>query len=302
MSVATAMRALVACPSCVRQFDATGLSAGSRVHCGCGAVLVVPRFRPHDAEVVRCASCSAPRRAGTLSCAHCGSDYTLHEQDLQTICPACMARISDRARYCHHCATPIAPQGEAGGPTKRGCPACGRRRKLHHRRFGEPAVSVLECTRCAGLWLSNEGFGALRDRAQSVAGSGSAIPGATEGERRAASTAGESLYRRCPICQEFMHRRNWGGASGVVVDSCKGHGLWFDASELEAILGWIRAGGEARVAERSREEQRQRERLERFKVEPPSRAASAGPLGGDGGEREALVRILGTLFRRAIPS
>jgi Zn-finger nucleic acid-binding protein len=286
------MRALVVCASCARQLDATGLSAGSRFHCGCGAVLVVPRFRPHDAQVVRCSACGAPRKQGSLACEHCGADYTLHEQDLHTICPSCMARISDRARYCHHCATPIVPQGDAGGPTKQGCPACGRRTKLHSRKLGE--VSILECTRCAGVWLSNEGFDVLRDR--SLAGTAAVPPLSTPAP--VVQRAAKVLYRGCPVCHEFMHRRNWGGGSGVVIDSCKDHGVWFDASELASILAWIRAGGEARVADRAREEARQQERLERFKLVLPSGAAE--PPAGGASDPDLLASILGTLFRHTI--
>ena len=129
-------RCLVACSACKRQFDASGLAAGSRFHCACGELVVVPRFRTHDAAVVRCSSCSAPRAQGATSCSHCGADYTLHERDLHTVCPCCMTRVSDRARYCHHCATPIVPQGSAGKPTKSICPACGRKNTMNSRING----------------------------------------------------------------------------------------------------------------------------------------------------------------------
>ena len=51
-----------------------------------------------------------------------------------------------------------------------------------------------------------------------------------------------------------MHRRNFGRKSGVIVDQCRAHGFWFDARELEAVLSWIRDGGD-RVADRQREEE-----------------------------------------------
>ena len=41
-----------------------------------------------------------------------------------------------------------------------------------------------------------------------------------------------------------MHRRNYGRRSGVLVDTCRSHGIWFDPEELEAVLRWIRSGGE----------------------------------------------------------
>ena len=40
-----------------------------------------------------------------------------------------------------------------------------------------------------------------------------------------------------------MNRRNYAGASGVIIDLCRTDGIWFDADELARILVWIRAGG-----------------------------------------------------------
>ncbi len=38
-----------------------------------------------------------------------------------------------------------------------------------------------------------------------------------------------------------MHRRNYGRRSGVLVDTCRDHGMWFDLGELDTILRWIKA-------------------------------------------------------------
>ena len=52
-----------------------------------------------------------------------------------------------------------------------------------------------------------------------------------------------TFYRGCPVCERLMQRRNWGLRSGVLVDVCAAHGVWFDADELARILGWVRDGG-----------------------------------------------------------
>jgi hypothetical protein len=39
-------------------------------------------------------------------------------------------------------------------------------------------------------------------------------------------------YRKSPVFQQFMARRNFGHRSGIVVDCCKNHGVWLDAGEL----------------------------------------------------------------------
>jgi Zn-finger nucleic acid-binding protein len=300
MTVATTsegIRCLVACPGCKRQFDASGFATGSRFHCACGDVIEVPRFRAHDAAVVRCSSCSAPRNKGATSCGHCGADYTLHERDLHTVCPSCMTRLSDRARYCHNCATPIVPQGSAGQPTKTGCPACGLRQKMNGRALGDPPVSVLECPRCAGIWLSQDGFRTVADRArdESVADPAMLIGESAATSDTQSASRPASFYRQCPECRSMMNRRNFGERSGVVVDTCKEHGMWFDAQELSTVLRWIRQGGEDRAKKRRQSETRHAERQERFKIERPTTADERGGA-SLGSTSNGLSGFLGQLF------
>ena len=40
-----------------------------------------------------------------------------------------------------------------------------------------------------------------------------------------------------------MMRRNIAGRSGVILDVCGEHGLWFDCDELSHLIAWIRNGG-----------------------------------------------------------
>jgi Zn-finger nucleic acid-binding protein len=40
-----------------------------------------------------------------------------------------------------------------------------------------------------------------------------------------------------------MTRANFGRRSGIVVDTCRDHGTWFDRGELDAVLEFVRAGG-----------------------------------------------------------
>ena len=75
------MRLLVACTKCRRQFDATGREPGSRFRCHCGTVLTVEQSPGHDASVVRCSSCGAPREERATGCQFCGADFTLRERD-----------------------------------------------------------------------------------------------------------------------------------------------------------------------------------------------------------------------------
>jgi Zn-finger nucleic acid-binding protein len=61
---------------------------------------------------------------------------------------------------------------------------------------------------------------------------------------RLAEHNGEPVrYRKCPECRNIMNRVNYGQTSGVVVDSCRDHGVYLDAGELRRIEAWVRAGG-----------------------------------------------------------
>jgi len=296
-----AIKLLLACSSCKRQFDATGFAAKSRFHCSCGETLEVPEFKSHTAAVVRCSSCSAPRSAGAFSCRHCGADYTLHERDLHTVCPSCMTRVSDKARYCHHCATPIAPQGKVGEATEQPCPSCGIQYKLTSRTLGQPAVTILECPHCAGIWLGNEAFAVVSERSRtSMLSEDLLAETSTVVQGTVAKSAGGSLYRRCPVCRKHMNRRNYAKRSGVIIDSCKSHGIWFDATELGALLRWIRKGGEDRSSRKDADEARHEQRTEGIRHMVLERTGSYGPqrrTGWDADSGGGLIGgLLGSLF------
>ena len=259
-------RHLVACPACGLQYDATGTDPGRSFHCGCGEAVTVPKPRPHEAAVVRCSSCGAPRQDQADRCSFCASGFTLHERDLHTICPGCAARISDRARYCHSCGTSISPHAIAGSPTQHLCPACTDGQSLSSRRLGTRDLAILECQRCAGIWVGHEVFSELASEAERVREAVAALGAGHQTEDPTVVEPiqdQERLYRPCAICSSLMHRRNYGRKSGVIVDTCQRHGVWFDHGELDGILRWLKNGGAARaraelqLEERSLERQRE---------------------------------------------
>jgi Zn-finger nucleic acid-binding protein/ribosomal protein L40E len=292
------LRLLVRCAACHRQYDASRRAIGTRFRCRCGAAVEVPKVEAREAAVVSCRSCGATRQAGATACAYCGSDFTIQEQDLDTICPACFARISDSARFCHHCATPIQPEEDAGEATDRACPVCGEAHPLRSRALG--ATTALECTRCAGLWLGEEAFRSLSDKARAEA---QPFPDPrtirdtmTKARKPIAKQAGP-LYRPCPVCAVRMSRTNFGRQSGVLLDRCPGHGTWFDAHELDAALAWVKLGGEQKSAEEKARHERERASFDKIRVQPKI-PEEAGRAVHNSGEAEgewlmALFRALG---------
>ncbi|MFO0868721.1 MAG: zf-TFIIB domain-containing protein [Pirellulales bacterium] len=230
-------RRLVQCRTCRRQYDASVWAPGSRFRCHCGRELEVRPARGHDASVVRCSSCGAPREQQAPHCHFCHSDFTIHELDLTTVCSGCLAHVSCQARFCHHCGTPLTAELSAGSASHHHCPACGPDVQLTSRALHHESVSVLECPHCAGRWLGLESLHLLLASEPRVAGKASPnhVP-----QHRVSPTA----YRPCIVCGELMTRRNFGlSKSGVVVDVCGRHGIWFDADELTQLLAWVRSGG-----------------------------------------------------------
>ena len=67
-------------------------------------------------------------------------------------------------------------------------------------------------------------------------------------------------YISCPVCGKLMNRKAFGRISGVVVDVCKTHGVWFDAGELAEVIRFVEQGGLEREREREIDELAERER------------------------------------------
>jgi Zn-finger nucleic acid-binding protein len=226
------------------------------------------------------------------ACRFCAAEFTLHDRDLDTLCPGCMARVSGRARFCHHCGTPVLAAQAAAGEDSYRCPACKGGRPLSSRRLGRANVALFECSACAGLWIEKEIFEVMAERARSgqlPEGFGGSGPAGMEAE--AAAPAQPLQYRPCVTCGALMNRRNYGRKSGVIVDVCARHGIWFDLHELDRLLRWIREGGEARAEKVQREQERIEVRQQRLgeSLQPWNQAESERLLLGGHGRSGSLA-------------
>jgi len=133
------------------------------------------------------------------------------------------------------------------------CPDC--RLDLVAHAFG--AVGYAECPRCSGLFLKREAFEAVTKDADTRAKVRLAEPPAEAAAAPLGKGASGALpavrYRPCPTCAKLMNRTNYGGGSGIVLDGCRDHGLWFDKGELAAIVAFLEKGGWDKVRQRERE-------------------------------------------------
>ncbi len=164
-------------------------------------------------------------------------------------------------------------------------------------------MQVMECQKCGGFWIGLETFDKLLDREarqpQSAGPGGGPPP----------EPPARSPYRPCAVCGQLMVRRNFGRSSGVIVDLCGSHGIWFDAQELARVLRWIRSGNleAARedLAGLVRSPDMARKRKARRRPQPEQRASSPMVLCSEPDDddfpladiAEGAIRVLGTLFR-----
>jgi Zn-finger nucleic acid-binding protein len=81
-------------------------------------------------------------------------------------------------------------------------------------------------------------------------------------------------YIKCPACGTLMNRKSYGAKSGVIMDSCKQHGVWLDGGELAQIVKWKQAGG--KLLDREKKEQRQKAEERRKCVEKRTERIDTG--------------------------
>lgn len=132
------------------------------------------------------------------------------------------------------------------------CPRCGGALDRLTWRKSE----LFACASCKGTWVPSADFKRLtseRDVIRDDDAPEEFVPGPL---RR------ETGYLACPVCRALMPRTNFKRISGVLIDTCRDHGVWLDRGELEQIRAFIADGGLDRV--RDADIAANRERLESF--------------------------------------
>jgi Zn-finger nucleic acid-binding protein len=207
-----------------------------------------------------------------LNCPNCGggvsSDRTLCEfckTRLKTVgCPKCLGLMFIGTKFCGRCGAMAAPIDASLSDESGDCPRC--RKQLETLRVAESLFHG--CKSCDGLWVGVETFENIcADREKQ-----SAVPGFLAMRKSQLNVLTKVSYVPCPDCGELMNRNNFARASGVIVDICKKHGVWFDFDELPSIIEFIHKGGLEKMRERERAEIRD----ERDKLREEQRKFAAG--------------------------
>ena len=207
--------------------------------------------------------------------------------DAPTIeCPGCYTSNSASRAHCSRCGNELDDfRGAAQqGATKHACPRCDKPLwQLRHE-----GLALEECRTCGGYWLDDASFEKAKQR--SLVASQTAPPSAPSA--RPIETV---RYVRCPLCTKQMNRLNFAKISGVILDVCRSHGIWFDRDELRAVLTFIEQGG----LDRARQKDAERLKDAQQELEAKRRAAAAQPSPGNHEEAGVVgttATIVGAVF------
>jgi len=222
---------------------------------------------PTESEVqevgqVACPTCGGSLKVGVRACPYC--QCTLATQR----CGQCFSWNLASAIHCQRCGEAIAEHMPSGGQAAGGaCPRCDK--ALAVRVYAE--LDVDECDKCGGLFIEESVLNRLIDARENARNAlHLALP------KRSRRRESEVRYLKCPACKKHMNRRVFGKVSGVIVDACKPHGIWFDAGELSDVIEFVEKGGMSRARERETEELREAARQLRAAQQPSSQHHGMG--------------------------
>lgn len=162
-------------------------------------------------------------------------------------CSDCRRPIPPKRKDCMYCggaAVEDAPSFQA--PL---CVSCKGTMKPHP----DPEIPVLHCKNCKSLWC---GRGVLEEHLATLEVQLVETDDLDRPIAPARHTPQAVEYRKCPSCDTPMKRENYQRISGIIIDTCQRHGTFLDSGELEALVGFIQAGGEAAADHHQQMEER----------------------------------------------
>ena len=222
---------IVQCGRCHLRHDLSGRPPGTTVSCRCGAPL---KIAPQGGETVAltCPQCGGQADKNLARCLHCDSA-------LATIrCPSCFGLAFEGNVHCPHCggslASPLVVTHD-NGREPQPCPRC--RTDLDATVIDKTLIDC--CSECGGIWMDHTAFETMiQNRRFTDLSSTLNIPGYQASPTQYQVSDKDSMYVRCPGCDHFMHRRNYAKRSGIILDVCAAHGIWFDANELARVFNY----------------------------------------------------------------
>lgn len=187
-----------------------------------------------EAAALHCPACGAPAGPEDTICRYCRAP-------LATVaCPKCFGLAFKGAKNCPYCGVALeaAPERKA----TEACPGC--KSGMETRELGGYSLDM--CGRCASVWIDRATFEAFCKDQEQLSVVLEALPKVDLPPINALAQG----YRPCPDCQQLMNRVNFAQISGVIVDTCRAHGTFFDPDELRRLVAFLKGGGMDRARSR----------------------------------------------------
>lgn len=236
---------LLSCGSCHRQLDVTAMAIGDQVMCVCDELLVVGPPRQVTVSGLACGHCGGTIAEGDEECSYCRAALSAADRLETTLCPLCATRLPNDSQHCKSCGVELRASAVPALPREGQCPSCEGALRVHLL----PEAELVECDPeegCGGIWADRSAFQRIQRNARAASVEGRSTPPRPVEETGGGSEASarSRMYLPCLTCGELMQRRQFriaGAASGIVLDVCRDHGMWFDRDELERALAFVAA-------------------------------------------------------------
>lgn len=237
--------------------------------------------------------------AEALNCPNCGAGVTFDKTRcefcktrLKTVaCPSCLGLMFLGTQFCGHCGARAVGAAVAEDVPPRNCPRCS----IVLTGIEIENTSFQRCERCDGVWVDAASFERICAERESQA----AVLGFVGKRPLIAEPVPKISYVPCPDCGQLMNRSNFARASGVIIDVCKLHGVWFDAEELPRIIEFIQKGGMDIAREREKmaiRDERDRLRDERRDQTMRDRRFGGSSFASSADESSGIADIIRQIF------
>jgi len=164
------------------------------------------------------------------------------------LCPGCGNEVQNPQK-CPVCGAGRAPKASNLKKLSKGRGKCPRCNVFLAEQDWEGVVTY-SCPTCRGTFFAERGLEDVLNKLRATCDPMDVQSVMKEFKDRFTRKLPEAIrYKKCPVCDTVMTRRNYATVSGVIVDFCGDHGTWVDEAQFAALAEFISRGGDILAAE-----------------------------------------------------